>query len=982
MYKKCNIPALSGSTFRAFLACLVILSCVSQKKKGEYKGLRKFYHNTTAKYNAYFNANELLNLTMDKLNATHKDNYGKTLAIFPYEAIEDVNSEKPNLDKAIEKVASDISLHRYSRWADDCYFLLSKAQYLKKDYETAENSFEFMLNEYQPSKILENNKKLKEKNSKKIKKEKAKTKEDAKKEAQKQAKERAKAKKKAREALKKNAKKGNTNKDLSNEEIFGTPKKEKEKKAEPKKEELKVITNVGTKLVPHRPIFWEASIWAAKNLIKRGKIYEAEYKLLEIENDPATSDKIKGELFATKANLYLHNDRLDNAATELKKAIDFTKKKKTKARYSYILGQLYQQQNRPISSDEYFNKAISYHPGYDMTFHAKMNLLINKSQQGGSSDVLISSLEKLAKDPKNTEYLSEIYLTIGKIHFNNKKWDDAIVSLNQAVQSSSGNNQINSDAYFLLGDIHFEQAKFQQAKYYYDSTLTTLSKNDKRRGMVSKLIFNLKDIADQLEIINLQDSLIRISSLSVKEKRALALQLKNRNKVIPSPASFNDPMAAGIDRGVLRSPDFMNRVNQREAFEDRPTASGGKSTFFAYDIKASNRGRSLFEQNWGERTLEDHWRRSKKSLQSFENSQEENKIDTSNANEKLEEDLAEILKGIPENEDQLKEAHRKIMEAMFQLGVAYRDKIEAYERSKKTFDELLSKYPNTDRYADVLYYQYLNCLDLNDKTCADKNIELLTSRFPDSYYSKLLNDPEFAKSQRNKKDELDLAYEKAYSLFEAGNYDECHKITQALKTKLNANKSLRAKTDMLSAFCIGKTSGKEPYMAALKDIVANYPGTPQESKAKEMLRFLRGDNEAFEPITIKELEAAEFKQEDDKLHYMLIVFFNPPTKQVDKAKISISDYHQKYNKLDNLKMTSVEINTENNNNISAILIRKYDDKSQAMKYFTAVTRNREEYVPGFQGYEIYPISQNNYREILRLKSVKEYQEFFKKNYEN
>ncbi|NOT36872.1 MAG: hypothetical protein HOP11_05800 [Saprospiraceae bacterium] len=980
MYKKNNLLSFNGSAFKILFVFLVIFSCVSQKKKGEYKGLRKFYHNTTAKYNAYFNANELLNLTLDKLNSAYKDNYSKILPVFPYEAIEDVNSEKPNLDKAIEKVASDISLHRYSRWADDCYFLLSKSQYLKKDYETAENSFEFMLNEYQPSKILENNKSLKEKNSKRIKKEKEEKKKDAKKEAQKRAKEKQKAREKARNALKKNAKKGNTNKDLSPSEIYGTPKTEKPKE-EKKADELKVITNVGTKLVPHRPIFWEASIWSAKNLIKRGKFYEAEYKLLEIENDPATHEKIKGELHATKANLYLHSDNIDKAITELKKAIEFTKKKKTKARYCYILGQLYQKVNRPVSSDEYYNKALSYHPNYDMTFHAKMNLLINKSLQGESGDNLISSLEKLGKDPKNAEYLTEIYLTIGKVQLNDKKIDDAIISLNKCIQSASTNSQIKSEAYYLLGDINFDQAKFQNAKYYYDSTLSLLTKSDERRPVVTKLVNNLKDIADQIEIINLQDSLIRISSMSLKEKRALALQLKNKNKII-TPENPMNPEISGMEGGIIRSPDFMNRVNQRENIVERPTSSGGKSTFFAYDIKASNRGRSYFEQNWGNRELEDNWRRSKKSSSGSAISTIENDVDSSNTNASLEEDLAEVLKGIPENDDQLKEAHKKIMEAMYQLGVAYRDRIEAYLRSKKTFDELLAKYPNTDRYADVLYYQYLNCLDLNDKECADKNSELLRTRFADSYYSKLLNDPEFAKNQANKKDEMELAYEKAYQLFDSGKIEECHTITQALKTKLNANKSLRAKTDMLSAFCIGKTSGKESYMAALKDIVANYPGTPQESKAKEMLRFLRGDNEAFESLTINEVQAAEFKAEDDKLHYMLIVFFNPPTKQVDKAKISISDYHQKYNKLDNLKMTSVEINTENNNNISAILIRKYDDKAQSLKYYKAVSNNRDEYVPGFQGYEIYPVSQNNYREILRLKSVKEYQAFFKKNYEN
>ncbi|MBX7175296.1 MAG: hypothetical protein K1X68_00865, partial [Saprospiraceae bacterium] len=180
------------------LLLLAVLSCVSQKKKGEYKGLSKFYHNTSAKYNAYFNARELMNLSLARIEAGFKEDYSKVLAVFPYEATEDVGGEKANLDKAIEKVATDISIHKYSRWADDCYFLLAKAQYVKKDYETAEASYDFLLNEYQPSRILQNSKSLKEKNAKSVKKERERKKEDAKKEAKKKAKAKAKARAKAK----------------------------------------------------------------------------------------------------------------------------------------------------------------------------------------------------------------------------------------------------------------------------------------------------------------------------------------------------------------------------------------------------------------------------------------------------------------------------------------------------------------------------------------------------------------------------------------------------------------------------------------------------------------------------------------------------------------------------------------------------------------------------------------------------------------
>ncbi|MBK7696438.1 MAG: hypothetical protein IPI30_19650 [Saprospiraceae bacterium] len=174
----------------------------------------RFYHNTTAKYNGYFNANEILQNSISNLENAHKDNYSEILPVFPYNAVANADPEKGNLDKAIQKVSVDISLHRPSHWMDDCYLILAKAQYLKKDFETAENSFKFMLEEFKPSNLIKNNKRLREKTVKektkekeKIKEEKKETAEEKKKLAKKTAKEKAKAKARAKEKAKKNAKK-------------------------------------------------------------------------------------------------------------------------------------------------------------------------------------------------------------------------------------------------------------------------------------------------------------------------------------------------------------------------------------------------------------------------------------------------------------------------------------------------------------------------------------------------------------------------------------------------------------------------------------------------------------------------------------------------------------------------------------------------------------------------------------------------------
>jgi len=992
-----------------FLITLGFLSqaCVSKRKKGDTSALGRFYHNTTGKYNAWFNANELLKVSIYNLENKHKDNYSEILPVFAYNAVDNADSEKASLDKAIQKVSNDISMHRVSRWADDCYYILAKSQYLKKDFETAENSYKYLLEEYSPTSIVRNSKKLREKSVKNLKKEKAakieekkEAKEQEKKDKKKLAKEKARAKEKAKKQAKNKKKKGKTSaaqkkSSTASRQPVPAPTPETRKKSTEETRALEPITevrktektpnvkNVGSKLVPHRPVYWEASIWAAKNLVERAKYYEAIQILKDIENDLNTPESLNEELYATYAHTYLRQNKYDQAIPHLKKAVDFAKKKKNKARYAFILGQLYQLQNRPVSSDEYFSQVIKLKPGYDLRFHANMNLLLNKGLSGGETAEIEKSMLKLLKDPKNKEYEPEIYYSLAQIAKREGRMDACLNYLVSAVSSPSQANTVKANAYLMLADIQFEKQQYGLAKNYFDSTLLMMPKNDPRRAYPSKMVANLKEISEQLDIISLQDSLIRISGLSTKEKRALAIQLKNKNKT--KAISPDAPEAPGreTDR-ILGLGNFSDRFDRNQldnALAGQAGKNTGKdskaSTFFAYDQRSLNKGRSTFEQTWGQRKLEDNWRRSNKTTFTSDFGDFTPSSDDK-AGENLEEDLANILKGIPSTEQEVKDAHLKIQKAMFRLGVLYREKIDQYLKSRETHTGLLEKYPDFDQREDALYYIYLNCVDLREDSCAAYAAGELKKKYPSSRYTRILTDPSYAQSLMIKKDELVESYQHAYKLYETKDFERAHQMLAMIKSNGHPPHSIDPKIQMLYAMCTAKVSGKEAYVNELKNLVAQFPNSPEESKAKEILRFLKGDEDAFVTVTDTKLEEVQFKAEDAKTHYVIVVFFNPAEKQLDKAKISMSDYHNNYHRLDNLKMTSVTLDIEKNTSI--ILIRQFENKAASMKYVAGAQRNAAEYIPGFQNFEVYSVTQANYRKILELRSLKEYQQFYNQNY--
>ncbi len=953
---------------QAVLLLATFNGCVSHRKKGQTSALGRAYHNTTAKYNGYFNANELMQESLLAIDQSYKFNYNSILPVFTYNASENVDAEKPKLDKAIEKVSVVISSHRVSHWTDDCYLLLCKAQYIKKDYETAENSYRFFLEEFDPLKNSLKAKIRKEDAAKEKKKELARIKKEKKKAAELKKKERKRLQKERAEARKnKNNSKSKTSPEKKPAPVIPVP------TVTPQLSESKQKPiNEGSWLFPHYTVYWEGAIWAGKNLVERGKPYEAEQLFRRVENEPSSPEHIKGELYAAYADLYIKTGKHDRAIQSLKSAIEFTKSKKTKARYAFILAQLYQRAGRIISSNEYFTQCVKLKPSYDLSFHAKMNLLINESSEGASQDDVASRIEKFLKDPKNKDYQGELYYALALINLKQNKKPQAIEQLFLSLRSPNVTNSQKADTYKQLADLYFDDQDYLNAKLHYDSTLNFLAKNDERRGAVSKTIANLAAIAAHIQNINLQDSLLKISALSVKDKRSLAIQLKNAQKAKIAEPTPNRDLRSRFSEMEASSMNPFEREFERRPETNKKSSS---SNFFAYDQRSINRGRSEFEQTWGEIKLEDNWRRKNKNSFTVNEVAEHKAVEETDS---LESDLALVLTGIPETPEEKKKAHRKIAESLFELGLLFREKLENYKKSSASFNQLLEKYPDTEKKVDALYYLYLNCLDQFDDPCANSLKDKITYEFPGSHYSKILTDPDYVKGILARRDEISNDYNKAYDLYKSSQFSQAFDALQILKNKIKPPHVLQAKVALLSAFCLGNTQGKEVYINSLKEVVANYPSTPEEIKAKEILRFLKGDQDAFIEITQSELDKTNFKLEDDKLHFILVVLYDPPEKTVDKAKIAISDYNQNYHKPENLKMTSIELDIELNQPL--ILIRKFDNKQEAMKYYNGIQRKTNEFITEFDNWEAFPITQNNYREILRIKTLVEYKSFFKKNY--
>ena len=134
----------------SLVVLLVLGACATQKSKSDQSGFSRFYHNQTSRFNGYFNANELVLESIAQLEAQQQDNYNDLLPVYEYRDAKNPSAVASNLDEAIKKVSIVATIHDNSDYLDDCYLLIGKAEYLKQDFESAENALEFFMDEFEP----------------------------------------------------------------------------------------------------------------------------------------------------------------------------------------------------------------------------------------------------------------------------------------------------------------------------------------------------------------------------------------------------------------------------------------------------------------------------------------------------------------------------------------------------------------------------------------------------------------------------------------------------------------------------------------------------------------------------------------------------------------------------------------------------------------------------------------------------------------
>ncbi len=732
------------------------------------------------------------------------------------------------------------------------------------------------------------------------------------------------------------------------------------------------------------PSRYEALIWLSQCYLQLAKTPDAGYLLDFMNNDAKLPNDLRGLFHAVYADFYLQKKEPDNAINELIKAVATTKKKQSRNRYTYILAQLYQQRGEHDKAFAMYQKVVRGNPDYEMAFNAKINRARSFDVNSPEAGNIKKQLNKMLRDGKNADYLDQIYYALAGISQKEKNDDEAIGYLNKSIETSTSNTNQKALSYLNLAEIYFKKPQYKLSQAYYDSTMTLLPEDYPDYAAVQNMKNSLSKLIRYLNTIAAEDSLQGIAGLDEKAREArIDAIIEKEQEVLQKKKELEE---LEKQNEIINQQEDSKFNNQQDKQQQNNYNKGAGSAWYFYNNAAISFGYSEFLKKWGQRKLEDNWRRSSKESTSS-GVEEEIAEDTLAQNDEVFNDSISnlkaslrkeaYLKALPVSPEKKAESDGKIIEAYYNLGIIYKEQLLNNAEAAKTFETLLQRYPE-NKYKIAVYYN-LNRLymALNDTAKAEFYRNIIMEKHGDSEYAKILSDPDYFNKKQSKTAILQVFYENTYKQYLNKQYEEVIE-RKSLSDSLFPGNKLAPKFELLKAMAIGKTQPREKFVASLNDIIIRFPQDSVKIRAQEILDYINGhESGGPPPATIDTVKGpAEYEYAADSAHYFMLLFSGKAV-DMNKLKIRFSDYNREFFSTMGLQITASQLDPMN----QYVLVKQFPSADDALTYFTGVMTDASIFEGIEQGtFRQFVISADNFAILFKDKDIQRYQAFYGQHY--
>lgn len=723
-----------------------------------------------------------------------------------------------------------------------------------------------------------------------------------------------------------------------------------------------------------QPSRYEAFLWLIKTCNELGLFTKSQGYIDLCKSDPAFPFKKNGELAAVTADFYMKQENFPLAIKELNKALVYSKNKKEKARWSFILAQLYQRINQPDRAVYAFTKVVKMNPKYELAFYSKIQKAKLYDKTSTSSSGIKDELSKMLKDKKNIDYFDQIYYALAEIALKDGDSKQAVELLEKSMASVTNNNNQKALSALLLADIYFERPEYNLAEAFYDTAVGLISKDYPGYEIIKNKKENLTRLVNNYHLIEREDSLLQVSGLDEKERLRRIDKLIEKEK--QEAAKRKEEQEALANQAQNQS---LNSQTQK------PTAqpSGSGSAFYFNNPSTLSFGFSEFAKKWGNRKLEDNWRRINKQQVAPSGVVEESSSGlTAAAKDTMSQEQlrAVYLKDLPLTDEAKNTSRDKIIEAYYELSLIYKENLANLPKSAESLEILNGKFPG-NKYEQAAYYQLYRLYSaLGRESEASKYRELILKRFPDSDYARILLNPEYNTERQKKSDKVTQLYTETYQFYEEGKYREA--LQNCLRAdSMDLKNPLKGQFALLRALCIGRTSDIKAFELELSGVVVNFPKEPVKERAQEILDFIRGMNanesDGKRPGEKEKTPPGNpsFKNEPGSEHLFLLTF---PQGQANPTQLAtaLSDFNEDYFSSSALQVNPLPLP----DGAQAVSVKMFPSAQKAMEYFSMFSDQLAAQREMAFDKQFFVISKGNFSLFMKNVDMTAYLKFFEAEY--
>ncbi len=773
------------------------------------------------------------------------------------------------------------------------------------------------------------------------------------------------------------------------------------------------FTYVYTSYPDEKELRQAALAWKARSLIESGRFEEAEATLDTAFKYIQTENESTGDIYATRAQLHLYAQQDEPAITLLEQAIKHARNRQNKIRWTYLLAQLQQLTRKTEAAYDNYTEVVKSNAPFDMAFNANLSRISIRNEQSGNKISRSQQLRSLLKDDKNKDFIDQIYFQIANSYADERDLDNAIKNYNLSVKNSTKNLTQKGLSYKKLAEIYFDQSDFIRSKAYYDSTLAALPKTYPGYALINTKAANLELLADRLTTISQQDTLQMLASLPEADRdlRIGALVREQTLKAINAAEASASSSLPGPTQALANS------------------VKEGK--FYFNNSVALSQGLIDFKKRWGNRKLEDNWRRSQKSAsditttispdQAIANNPFQQAVPDPTASN-IETIRRTFIEGMPLTAEQKLASDQKIAAAYFDIGNYYRDVSLDTAEALNTYEKILTRFPENSNKLAIYYNLYRLNIRANPPR-SEEFRNILLKDFPESPFAKIILDPQY--NQRS--DEQEIAfnrfYNDAYDLYSGKKYDEVLSHIDKYGQSFTG-RPFPAQLDYIRALAVGRTRKLPQLEAAFKELVSAYPDDKLiVPLVKEHLEYINSNRAQLSERTValvdNDPDRDRFVQEPDNQPVPVRVSYNipeaspvktplapNPTVNVPSAEtsffvkeeaalfyfvINVSDPSVnlsssrfgigQFNRI-NLPRAGIkhQLKTVNKQN-QLIFVGPFEGRAAAQDYFNSINPMMKDImkVPAAR-YNTFYINQQNLDKITDRATLEQYVEFYKSTY--